>query len=83
MLNFNSKVRKRINLVDELKNEALKILEESDMPLGVGDIAKALDVSWATARAILLTLEAEGKVGCIKTPKSRVYFAKEKESKVK
>jgi len=65
-------------LVEELKEEALKILRESDIPLGVGDVAKRLDVSWTTARAILLTLEAEGKVSSLKTSKSKVYFARKK-----
>jgi len=45
----------------------LRILEESDIPLGVSDIAKRLNIAWSTARAILLTLEAEGKVSSLKT----------------
>jgi len=69
---------KRQNLVEELKNEALKILKATEMPLGVGDIAKKLDVSWTTARAILLTLEAEGDLSSLKTSKSKVYFVKVK-----
>jgi DNA-binding IclR family transcriptional regulator len=64
------------SLVETLKSEALRILEESDIPLGVSDIAKRLNIAWSTARAILLTLEAEGKVSSLKTPKSRVYFPK-------
>jgi len=59
-----------------LKPKALEVLRSSEIPLGVGDIAKRLDVSWTTARAILLTLEAEGKVGSLKTSKSKVYFIK-------
>lgn len=65
---------KRLCLVEELKNKALKVIGDSDVPLGVGDVAKRLDVSWTTARAILLTLQAEGKVSSLKTSKSRVYF---------
>jgi len=63
-------------LVEELKYEALEILRKSNLPLGVGDVAKQLNVSWSTARAILLTLEAEGLVDSIKTAKSKVYFPK-------
>jgi DNA-binding IclR family transcriptional regulator len=69
---------KKLSLVDELKPEALRILRESEIPLGIGDIAKKLDVSWSTARVILLTLEAEGLVKSLKTAKSRVYFIEEK-----
>jgi len=64
----------RVNLVEKLKEKALRLLEKTEMPIGVGDMAKKLDVSWSTARAILLRLEAEGKVRSLKTSKSRVYF---------
>jgi DNA-binding transcriptional ArsR family regulator len=74
---------KRLSLVEELKIEALKILKESEVPLCVGDVAKRLGVTWSTARAILLTLEAEGLVKSLKTSKSKIYFAKERELKVK
>jgi Mn-dependent DtxR family transcriptional regulator len=67
---------KRVSLVDELKEEALKVIKEATIPLSVGDVARRLNVSWTTARAILLTLEAEGKVASLKTSKSKVYFAK-------
>jgi Mn-dependent DtxR family transcriptional regulator len=70
--------RRKVSLVDELKSEALKIIESSKEPLGVADVAKKLSISWATARIILLTLEAEGRIASLKTPKSRVYFAKGK-----
>jgi len=69
---------KRISLVDELKEEALKVIREAAIPLGVGDVARRLNVSWTTARAILLTLEAEGKVASLKTSKSKVYFTKDR-----
>ena len=69
-------VFKRMSLVEELKDKALEILQESRLPLGVGDVAKRLDVSWTTARAILLTLEAEGKISSLKTSKSKVFYPK-------
>jgi DNA-binding IclR family transcriptional regulator len=65
--------------VEELKDEALKLLASSQLPLGVMDVAKKLDVSWTTARAILLTLEAEGKVSSLKTSKSKVYFLRQRD----
>jgi predicted ArsR family transcriptional regulator len=68
--------RHKVSLVDELKDKALKIIESSEEPLGVADVAKGLGISWATARVILLTLEAEGRIASLKTPKSKVYFAK-------
>jgi predicted ArsR family transcriptional regulator len=70
--------KRKVSLVDELKNEALKIIESSEGPLGVMDVAKGLGISWATARVILLTLEAEGRITSLKTPKSKVYFAKDR-----
>jgi DNA-binding IclR family transcriptional regulator len=72
-----SRLKHKLSLVEELKDEALKLLASSQLPLGVMDVAKKLDVSWTTARAILLTLEAEGKVSSLKTSKSRVYFIKQ------
>jgi len=68
---------RKVSLVDELKPKALEILKRSKLPLGVGDVAKELDVSWSTARQILTELELEGKVSSLKTSKSKVYFPKE------
>jgi predicted ArsR family transcriptional regulator len=72
-----SRLKRKLSLVEELKDEALKLLASSQLPLGVMDVAKKLDVSWTTARAILLTLEAEGKVSSLKTSKSKVYFLRQ------
>jgi len=77
-----SRVR-RASLVEELREKALGVLLKSDLPLGVGDVAKKLDVSWSTARAILLRLEAEGKVRSLKTSKSRVYFVAPQQGETK
>jgi len=68
----------RSNLVERLKDKALAFVKSSEGLVGVSDVAKALEVSWATARAILLTLEAEGKVLSIRTPKGRLYSVAEK-----
>jgi DNA-binding IclR family transcriptional regulator len=68
----------RSTLVEGLKDRALELVKSSDRLVGVSDVARALKVSWATARAILLTLEAEGKVLSIRTPKGRLYSVAEK-----
>jgi DNA-binding GntR family transcriptional regulator len=70
--------KRKSSLTEELKDKALKMIEASEEPLGVADVAKELGVSWATARVILLTLEAEGRIISLKTPKSKVYFAKDR-----
>jgi predicted ArsR family transcriptional regulator len=72
------RVKRHASLVERLKPKVMKILEESEMPLGVGEVAKKLGIAWATARAILLTLEAEGKVSALKTSKSYVYFSRDR-----
>jgi predicted transcriptional regulator len=72
------RMKRNASLVEKLKQKAMKILQESGMPLGVGEVAKKLNIAWATARAVLLTLEAEGKVSALKTSKSYVYFPKER-----
>jgi Mn-dependent DtxR family transcriptional regulator len=64
------------SLVETLKSEALRIVEESDIPLGVSDIAKRLNIAWSTTRAILLTLEAEGRVSSLKTLNRGFIFRK-------
>jgi predicted ArsR family transcriptional regulator len=63
--------------VEELKPKALEVLKSAEVPMGVGDVARLLGVSWTTARAILMALEIEGKVRSLKTSKSKVYFVKQ------
>lgn len=67
---------RRASLVNELKPKALEILKRSKLPLGVGDVAKGLGISWSTARQILTELELEGRVSSLKTSKSKIYFPK-------
>jgi DNA-binding transcriptional ArsR family regulator len=62
--------------VEELKSKALDFLETSTIAVCVGDVAKHLDISWSTARHILMELLLEGKVECEKTTKSMIFKAK-------
>jgi len=65
------------SILEESKPKAFDIVKTSSMPIGVGDVAKKLGVSWTTARQVLTELVAEGKIRCLKTAKSRVYFVKD------
>lgn len=63
----------RRSSAEELKPKALEILKKADMPICIGDVAHLLDVSWSTARQIMMELLVEGKVECEKTTKSRIF----------
>jgi len=66
----------RKGIVQELKSQALQILENSDMPICIGDVAKHFGIAWSTARQILMELLLEGKAECEKTTKSMIFKAK-------
>lgn len=66
----------RRSMAEELKPKALKFLENAEIPVGVGDVAHALNVSWSTARQVLMELLIEGRVKCQKTAKSRIFRIK-------
>lgn len=59
--------------IKEAIREHIKTLRK---PFSVQDIAKEFDISWNTARAILLELALEGEVGVMKTTKSYVFIPK-------
>lgn len=59
-----------------LDNKAKKYVEEAELPVSVGQVAKELDVAWATARGILLGLASEGKITAQKTGKSWIFYSK-------
>jgi|GEM_PF-4302368 len=65
------------SLLEESKPKAFDIVKNAPMPIGVGDVAKKLGVSWTTARQVLTELVAEGKIRSLKTTKYRVYFVKD------
>ena len=64
------------SMTEELKPKALEYLKSATMPVGVGDVAKHLNVSWSTARQVLMELLIDSKVECEKTTKSRIFRIK-------
>lgn len=51
----------RASLTQKLKPEAIEFLQANDMAVGVGDVARHLDVSLSTVRQLLMELLVEGK----------------------
>lgn len=56
------------------EEKTVSLLGQSQFPVSVEYVAKTLDVNWATARAILLTLLAEGRIRGQKTMKSWIFW---------
>lgn len=67
------------NRTEELKPKAIEFLKNATMPVGVGDVAKCLSVSWSTARQLLMELLIEAKVECEKTTNARIFRLPKKE----
>jgi len=65
--------------VEELKPKALRLVQESPLPISIGDVARHLQCSWSTARQILMELVIEGKVTAEKTTKSFIFRARSEE----
>lgn len=62
--------------VRELKEESEKIAQTLQGYFTINDLAKKLEVSWPTARQILMELLLEGKIEADKTPKSWIFKAR-------
>jgi len=67
-------------VVDELKPRALEILKgvSPENAVGVAEIARQLNIAWTTAKILLLELELEKKIGCIRTPRGNMYYGRVK-----
>jgi Mn-dependent DtxR family transcriptional regulator len=61
------------SMTEELKPKTLLYLKSATMPVGVGDVAKHLNVSWSTARQVLMELLIESKVECERTTHARIF----------
>ena len=48
--------------VAELKPEVLEYIENAALPLSINDVAKHFNISWGTARQVLMELWGEGKI---------------------
>ena len=62
-------------LKGKFKREKIKeFIQRQKQPFSVNDVAKEFEISWTTARAILLELALEGEVEAVKTTKSYVFI---------
>ena len=57
------------------------IIKKANKLVTVEYVAKALDISWVTARAVLYDMALRGKVKVVKTTSSLQYFTLEEEQK--
>ena len=57
----------------ELEARVIKLVKRAGMPISIEYIAHNLDVSWATARAILLELALNDRIVAEKTSKSWIF----------
>ena len=72
---MKSKVRN-----DKVVDNALRVVGETHEPVSTLVVAKRLNLSWPTARAVLLTLAASGKIEAQRTSSGFVYSAKNESS---
>ncbi len=61
---------------EEYTKKTVEILEKQNMPLSVGFVAFHLNVTWQTARSLLLKLSLNGKIDAIETSKGMLFSAK-------
>lgn len=63
----------RDSSIEKMKPKALDFLKTTTMPITIGDVANHLDMSWSTARQVMMELRIEGRVECEKTTKSWIF----------
>jgi predicted ArsR family transcriptional regulator len=66
----------RRNLISELKPKALLFIKKATTAVAIGDVAKNVNVSWSTARQILMELTLENKVECEITTNAKIFRPK-------
>jgi Mn-dependent DtxR family transcriptional regulator len=64
----------------EVLPQVLEVVEKSELPTTVSDIAKRLDLSWSTARQALMELSLDGVITAVDTSRGKLYNKKRKES---
>jgi len=60
--------------MEKLKENIREYIRELREPFSANNIAKKFNISWNTARTILLELALEGEVEVLKTTKSYVFI---------
>jgi|GEM_PF-5629599 predicted ArsR family transcriptional regulator len=61
------------------REAAMKSIKKFEGYFTINDLAKKLNISWSTARQILMELVIEGKVEAQKTPKSWIFSISNKQ----
>ena len=62
--------------IEKLRKDIKEYIRTLSKPFSVNDIAKKFDISWNTAKSILLELALEGEVNLMKTTKSYIFIPK-------
>ncbi|GEM_PF-2245382 len=57
-----------------LEMKVIEVIRKAGKPVSIDYVAYHCGISWATARAILFRLVAEGKIKAMDTTKSWIFF---------
>jgi predicted ArsR family transcriptional regulator len=60
----------------QLKAKTLEYLKNAALAVGIGDVARHLDVSWTTSRQVLMELVIDGNVECEETTQAKIFRMK-------
>jgi membrane protein required for beta-lactamase induction len=60
----------------KLESDLISLLKKEKRPVSIDYVRHNLDLSWGTARALLLSLALLGKINSMKTTKSWIFWIK-------
>ena len=66
-------MNEKIEWREKTKREVKEYIKTLNMPFTVQDIAKRFNISWNTAKALLLELALEEEIKAVKTTKSYIF----------
>lgn len=58
---------------EHFESEVIKLLEKTPMPVSIDYVAHHLQISWSTARGLLMDMALEKKIEAEKTTKSLIF----------
>jgi hypothetical protein len=67
---------KEIEKDAETQTKVISVLKEYGKPVSVGYVAWKLDITWSTARGLLLKMALNGKIAAIETSKGYFFSPK-------
>jgi Mn-dependent DtxR family transcriptional regulator len=76
-------VAKVLRRWSEVLPQVLEVVEKSELPTTVSDIANHLDFSWSTARQALMELSLRGAIIAVDTTRGKLFYKKRNESSVR